>query len=148
MLAPAIPDDEKRRMDSLRSLNLLFTPAEERFDRITRLASRLLEVPIAVVSLVADNQQWFKSTYGLNATETSREVSFCGHAILGNETFVVENAMLDPRFYDNPLVTNDPHIRFYAGLACPKFYVHPVKRVKLVFHTPLDSSILMSSAVV
>jgi diguanylate cyclase (GGDEF)-like protein len=115
MLSPAIPEDEKQRVGSLRALNVLFTPAEERFDRITRLASRLLDVPIAVVSLVAEDRQWFKSTHGLAATETSREASFCGHAILGKNAFVIENALLDSRFADNPLVTNEPHIRAYAG---------------------------------
>ncbi len=102
-------------MAALRATDLLFTPSEERFDRITRLASRLLGTPIALVSLVADKCQWFKSAQGLDATETPREVSFCGHAILGEKTFVVENATRDPRFADNPLVTSDPNIRFYAG---------------------------------
>ncbi len=72
-------------------------------------------MPTAVVSLVADKCQWFKSAHGIDATETSREISFCGHAILGDETLVVENAACDPRFSDNPLVTSEPHIRFYAG---------------------------------
>lgn len=102
-------------MAALRSTDLLFTPSEERFDRITRLASRLLGTPIALVSLVADKCQWFKSAQGLGVAETPREISFCGHAILGEETFVVENAVHDPRFADNPLVTSDPYIRFYAG---------------------------------
>jgi len=101
----------------LRSLNILFTPSEERFDRITRLASKLLDTPIALVSLVADDLQWFKSVHGLDAVETSRDVSFCGHAIICDETFVVENAVNDPRFSDNPLVTSEPNIRSYAG--CP-----------------------------
>jgi diguanylate cyclase (GGDEF)-like protein len=115
MLKPDFPENETQRMAALRSTDLLFTPSEERFDRITRLASRLLGTPIALVSLVADKCQWFKSAQGLDASETSREVSFCGHAILGEKTFVVENAALDPRFSDNPLVTSDPRIRFYAG---------------------------------
>ena len=102
-------------MEALRSLNLLFTPAEERFDRITRLASKVFGAPIALVTLVADQSQWFKSATGLDTAETSRDVSFCGHAILGDATFVVENALQDPRFVDNPLVTGDPNIGFYAG---------------------------------
>lgn len=115
MLAPLLPENETQRVAALRATDLLFTPAEERFDRITRLASRLFGTPIALVSLVAEKCQWFKSAHGLDAPETPREVSFCGHAILGEETFVVENATKDPRFADNPLVTGDPNIRFYAG---------------------------------
>ena len=115
MLSPAIPEDEAKRIAALRSLNVLFTPAEGRFDRITRLASRLLGTPIALVSLVGESCQWFKSSQGLDATETTRCVSFCGHAILSDEVLVVENALLDERFADNPLVTGDPQIRFYAG---------------------------------
>lgn len=115
MQAPPFPTNEVQRLSALHATDLLFTPSEERFDRITRLASRLLGTPIALVSLVADKCQWFKSAQGLGVPETSREVSFCGHAILGEETFIVENAMQDPRFADNPLVTSDPNIRFYAG---------------------------------
>ena len=115
MEAPRIPDDEERRMAALRATELLFTPAEERFDRITRLAARHLDTPIALVSLVADQCQWFKSAQGLVEPETSRDVSFCGHAIHGDNTFVVADALDDPRFADNPLVTGDPKIRFYAG---------------------------------
>lgn len=95
---------------------MLDTQAEERFDRLTRMAKRLFDVPIALVSLVNENRQWFKSCIGLNEKETSREISFCGHAILGSEIFIINDA-LDERFADNPLVLNDPHIRFYAG--CP-----------------------------
>ena len=115
MQAPEIPGSETQRMAALHATDLLFTPSEERFDRITRLASKLLGMPIALVSLVTDKCQWFKSAQGLAAAETSREISFCGHAILGEETFVVEDAAHDPRFTDNPLVTGDPKIGFYAG---------------------------------
>jgi C4-dicarboxylate-specific signal transduction histidine kinase len=115
MQTPEFPKDEVQRMAALRATGLLFTPPEDRFDRITRLASQLLGMPIALVSLVADKVQWFKSVQGLDATETSREISFCGHAILEEKTFIVENAIQDQRFLDNPLVTGDPHIRFYAG---------------------------------
>jgi diguanylate cyclase (GGDEF)-like protein len=117
MEAPAIPADEKKRLDTLRGLGILDTAAEERFDRVTRLAQRLLGVPIALVSLVDADRQWFKSRVGLEATETPRDVSFCGHAILRDEPFVIEDATADPRFADNPLVVEDPEIRFYAG--CP-----------------------------
>jgi diguanylate cyclase (GGDEF)-like protein len=115
MIEPEFPPDEARRLQSLRELGVLYTPAEDRFDRITRLASRLLNVPMSMVSLVDGTSQWFKSSRGLEATETSRAVSFCGHAILGDDTMVVPDARSDPRFSDNPLVTGEPHIRFYAG---------------------------------
>jgi diguanylate cyclase (GGDEF)-like protein len=117
MLKPALPIDEATRLDTLRSLNILDTSPEERFDRLTRLAKRLFNVPIALISLVDADRQWFKSCQGLNATETSRDVSFCGHAILSDEILLVPDAALDERFHDNPLVTGDPRIRFYAG--CP-----------------------------
>ena len=119
MLKPPIPGDDAERVQRLRGLSLLDTPADESFDRITRLAKRLLGTEIALVSLVDHDRQWFKSAQGLAAPETSREVSFCGHAILGDETFVVPDATLDPRFSDNPLVTGDPSIRLYAG--------HPIR---------------------
>lgn len=117
MKTPATPENEAARLRSLRSLNVLDTAPEERFDRLTRLARRLFNVPIALVSLVDENRQWFKSAQGLTARETPRDISFCGHAILGHEVFVIPNALDDPRFADNPLVTAAPHIRFYAG--CP-----------------------------
>lgn len=117
MHAPPLPPDESRRIETLRALNILDTAPEERFDRLTRLAKRLFNVPIALVSLVDTDRQWFKSCMGLAATETTRDVSFCGHTILDDDTLVVADAALDPRFADNPLVTGPPGIRFYAG--CP-----------------------------
>lgn len=117
MQKPAKPLDEATRLDTLRALNILDTLPEERFDRLTRLAKRLFGVPIALVSLVDEDRQWFKSCQGLHASETSRDISFCGHAILGDDIFLIPNAAADERFHDNPLVTDEPHIRFYAG--CP-----------------------------
>ncbi|MFT6984636.1 MAG: diguanylate cyclase (GGDEF)-like protein [Psychromonas sp.] len=117
MKKPDIPLNEKKRLETLRSLDVLDTEAEERFDRLTRIAKRMFRVPIALVSLVDENRQWFKSCVGLSASETSREISFCGHAILDNDVFIVPNTTEDPRFADNPLVLNEPNIHFYAG--CP-----------------------------
>lgn len=117
MKKPEIPQDEEARLNALRSLNILDTSPEERFDRLTRMAKRMFGVPIALVSLVDENRQWFKSCLGLDASETPRDISFCGHAILGNEVFIIPDASKDERFADNPLVVNDPKIRFYAG--CP-----------------------------
>lgn len=112
-----LPPDEKPRLAALRRLRVLDTPPEERFDRITRIAQRLFKVPTVLVSLVEDKRQWFKSCQGLDATETSRDCSFCAHAILGDDIMVVPDAKEDPRFHDNVLVVGAPHIRFYAG--CP-----------------------------
>lgn len=117
MKKPDITHDEQARLETLRSLSILDTPQEERFDRLTRMAKRLFGVPIALVSLVDESRQWFKSCFGLSVSETSRDISFCGHAILGNELFIIPNTIEDERFADNPLVLNEPYIRFYAG--CP-----------------------------
>lgn len=117
MKIPEIPENEVDRLRALHGLGILDTQCEERFDRLTRMARRLFDVPIAVVSLVDHDRQWFKSCSGIEVSETSRDISFCGHAILEDATFVVEDALLDPRFSDNPLVAAPPFIRFYAG--CP-----------------------------
>jgi diguanylate cyclase (GGDEF)-like protein len=117
MKKPDTPENEEARLKALHSLEILDTPHEERFDRLTRLATRMFDVPIALVSLIDGQRQWFKSSVGLDVSETSREISFCGHAILSDEVFVVEDAAEDERFADNPLVLQAPYIRFYAG--CP-----------------------------
>ena len=110
-----IPADEEQRLADLHRLNVLDTPVEERFERLTRLAAALFDVPVALVSLVDRHRQWLKSAYGVPLRETSREVSFCAHAILGREPLVVPDALQDPRFADNPTVADGPRIRFYAG---------------------------------
>ena len=111
--------DEEQRLAALHGLGILDTPPEERFDRITNLAASSFGVPMALISLVDRERQWFKSTYGLDATETSRETSFCSHAVSSREVLVVPDTFQDLRFSDNPLVTQGPRIRFYAG--CPIF---------------------------
>ncbi|MCF8185042.1 MAG: GAF domain-containing protein, partial [Polynucleobacter sp.] len=115
MKIPDTPENEVQRLAALDAMDVLFTPGEERFDRITRLALQVLGTPIALVSLVSEKSQWFKSAQGLDVPETPREISFCGHAILSDETFVVEDAAQDERFFDNPLVTGGPNVRSYAG---------------------------------
>jgi diguanylate cyclase (GGDEF)-like protein len=117
MEPPKLPEDEALRMATLIGYNVLDTTPEERFDRVTRMAKRLFNVPIALVSIIDENRQWFKSSMGLDATETPRDISFCGHAILDSEVFIVRDTLQDVRFADNPLVTAAPSIRFYAG--CP-----------------------------
>jgi len=111
----AIPQDEDRRMASLRALKLLDSEPEGRFDRITRLASALFNAPIALISLIDEDRQWFKSCYGLNMKETSRDAAFCGHVVYDREPMIVQDTFLDARFAENPLVINEPRIRFYAG---------------------------------
>ncbi len=107
--------DEEERLVALRSYEILDTPPEAVFDRITRLAARVFDVPIATMSLIDERRQWFKSCYGVASTETPREVAFCSHAILADDVLVISDARADARFAANPLVTGKPYIRFYAG---------------------------------
>ncbi|MDH3545614.1 MAG: sensor domain-containing diguanylate cyclase [Gammaproteobacteria bacterium] len=117
MIEPPMPLDETMRLMSLHSLRILDTQPEERFDRVTRMARRMFDVEMCLVSLVDSQRQWFKSKQGIDACETPRAISFCGHAILDEQILLVTDARADPRFADNPLVTGEPKIRFYAG--CP-----------------------------
>ena len=110
-----IPYDEPQRLASLQALEILDTPADPAFDRITRLAAQQFDVPIALISLVDSARQWFKSKVGLVIDETPRDVSFCQFAIMDSCVMQVPDATKDPRFADNPLVTGEPYIRFYAG---------------------------------
>jgi GAF domain-containing protein len=115
-LAP-IPLDEADRIADLYALKILDTPREPGFDRITELAADIFEVPMVFVTLVDSDRQWFKSTYGTSGLDsTPRDVSFCSHAMLEPEAMVIPDASEDPRFADNPFVTGDFHLRFYAGV--------------------------------
>lgn len=107
---------ERLRLDTLREYRIMDTPPEAAFDRVTKMAADLYDVPIALVSLVDDCRQWFKSAYGLDTTETPREMSFCQYVIAEDRPVIVTDVLGDPRFRDNPLVTGEPHIRFYAGV--------------------------------
>ncbi len=115
MIPPRTPEDEAVRLAELRALQILDTPSDERFDRLTRLAAHVFGTPMALLSLVDDRRQWFKSALGVSILETSRDVSFCGHTILDGGFLVVRDATKDERFERNPLVTGPPHVRFYAG---------------------------------
>ncbi len=115
MQTPPIPSNETQRLAALRALQILDTPPEERFDRITRLAKTFFDVPFTGVSLVDDDRQWFKSVQGLPVCQSSRDVSFCAHAMLAHELFIIPDTLNDARFADNPVVRDVPHIRFYAG---------------------------------
>jgi len=114
--APALrPAREAERMAALRRYAVLDTPPEDSFDRFTRLAATIFEMPIALVSLVDDERQWFKSSVGIDVCETARDIAFCNHVVRSGATMVVEDASADPRFADSPLVVGYPGIRFYAG---------------------------------
>lgn len=115
MQRPSLPLDESTRLDALRALAVLDTPAEERFDRVTRLARRVFDAPVIALALVDATRVWFKSSVGLAYPQVARDVSFAGHAIHASDLFVVEDARKDPRFTDNPLVTAEPFVRFYAA---------------------------------
>ena len=110
-----LPKNETQRLKVLWQYDVLDTVPEEVFDDLTELAARICGAPIALISLVDEKRQWFKSRVGVSHTETARDVSFCAHAILQSDLFVVPDATLDPRFARSPLVTSDPKVRFYAG---------------------------------
>jgi len=131
-----IPIDDVLRVAALRQTGIMDSPADERFDRYTRLVKRLFDVPIAAISLVDANRQWFKSRIGLDVCETPRGISFCGHAILSSEIFIVEDAATDSRFSDNPLVTGEPHIRFYAGYPLRGFNGHKLGTLCIIDQQP------------
>lgn len=115
MVAAAVPTHEAERLAALRSYDVLDTPSEARFDEITRLIAYVCDVPIALVSLIDHDRQWFKSKVGIDISESSRDLAFCAHAILFDELCIVEDAEQDPRFADNPYVVGAPKVRFYAG---------------------------------
>jgi PAS domain S-box-containing protein len=114
-MKPPQPKNEKRRLEVLWQYDVLDTPAESAFDDLAELAAEICRAPIAIITFVDEQRQWFKARIGLDASETSREISFCGHAILGSDLLIVPDATKDKRFAQNPMVTGEPKIRFYAG---------------------------------
>lgn len=112
-----IPDNETERLRAVQALGLLDTPPEERFDALTREALAAFHVPISTITLVDKDREWFKSCQGLDAKEGPRAISFCGHAMLASDVFIVEDTLKDERFKDNPMVVGKPFIRFYAAVS-------------------------------
>jgi GAF domain-containing protein len=116
MHKPEIPDNEDLRFEALDAYKILDTLPEEEYDALTKIAAQICGTPIALVTLVDHNRQWFKSHHGLDVTETPRDFAFCAHAInTPNELLIIPDATKDERFHDNPLTTNDPNVVFYAG---------------------------------
>ena len=115
MLAAPFPPHETERLQALRAGHCAYAPREERFDRITRTAKRLLQVPISMISIIEQDEQWFRSVQGIEVAHTPRDISFCGHVVALNKPFCIPDAWYDPDFSDNPLVTGPPGIRAYLG---------------------------------
>ncbi|KTT24088.1 sensor domain-containing diguanylate cyclase [Pseudacidovorax intermedius] len=136
MIPAPVPADDARRVRALHALGVLDTAPEERFDRVTRLARRMFQVPIALVSLVDAERQWFKSRQGVDAQELPRDVSFCGHAILQDVVMEVPDLADDQRFHDNPLVAGAPHVRFYAGAPLTDAQGHRLGTLCILDHQP------------
>jgi len=137
-LKAPLTEREQERLDALRDYRILDTPPEQAFDDLTAVAAYVCDVPIALVSLVDTDRQWFKSTFGLEATETSRDVSFCAHAILQDDILVVQDTHLDARFAANPLVTSEPNIRFYAGVPLLSPEALPLGTLCVIDHEPRE----------
>jgi two-component system, cell cycle sensor histidine kinase and response regulator CckA len=138
MASPTGPDEvhERERLAALRSYAVLDTPPEQAFDELTEMAARICEAPIALITLVDERRQWFKSELGLGLEQTERSISFCAHAIEQSGLFVVPDASKDPRFADNPLVTQAPHIRFYAGSPLVCEAGHALGTLCVIDHEP------------
>jgi anti-anti-sigma regulatory factor len=136
MHAAPLPPDEALRLAALHQYGILDTTPEEAFDDLTRLAAHICGTPIALVSLVDADRQWFKSALGLEDLETPRDVAFCAHGILHEDLFVVPDALEDERFADNPMVTGDPHLRFYAGAPLTTPEGHTIGMLCVKDHVP------------
>ncbi len=148
-IAPAVPADEKERLAELAALNVLDTPAEEAFDSLARLAAFICGTPISLVSLIDSERQWLKARVGLNAAETPRDISFCAHAIGdADQLFVVTDASKDKRFRENPLVTGDPDIRFYAGMPLKTGAGSAVGTLCVIDRAPRDLTVMQREALV
>ncbi len=140
MKAPATPANEPERLAALRAYEVLDTPMEAAFDALARLAAHVLEVPIALISLVDADRQWFKARYGLDVPQLDRNVSFCGHVVADDAPLIVSDAFADERFHDNPVVTGEPHVRFYAGMPLRSPAGLPLGSLCAIDHVPREPS--------
>jgi len=136
MISARIPENEVERLEALRRYHILDTRSDSAFDDLAELASYICGTPIGLVSLVDSDRQWFKASVGLEVSEMPRDVSFCAHTILANDTLVVEDTLTDNRFADNPLVTSDPKIRFYAGAKLTTSDGHAVGSLCVIDRVP------------
>ena len=144
MKAPDLPANEEARLLALRQLDILDTPAEERFDRLARMARRLFDAPIALVTLIDRDRQWFKAASAPdeyeNPGQVPREITFCGHTIAQEKVLVIPDTLADGRFADNPMVAGPPNIRFYAGCSVTDGHNHNVGTICILDRTPRDFS--------
>lgn len=140
MIQPPLPSNEPARLAALHQYNILDTPAEAEFDGITDLAAHICETPIALICLIDCDRQWFKSKVGLDISETTRQVAFCAHTILQTEPLIVPDARQDARFADNPAVTSDPKVRFYAGVPLLTPEGHAIGTLCVVDYVPRQLS--------
>ena len=133
--------NESDRLRFLKELHILDTEAEKHFDQITQLAADFYHVPIALISLVDEHRQWFKSKIGLDVYQTDRDIAFCSHALSEPELMLIPDARLDPRFRDNPLVTHDPKVVFYAGAVLRPDRMNPIGTLCIIDHSPRSYSL-------
>ena len=145
MKAP-LTEQEEERLEALRDYKILDTPDEREYDDLVALASQICDVPIALISLIDSNRQWFKAKVGLEVSETSRDISFCAHAILNDNMLVIQDALVDPRFATNPLVTCAPNIRFYAGMPLLTPAGLPLGTLCVIDHEPRELGAAQISA--
>lgn len=138
--------NEQHRLEDLQSYGVLDTPKESEFDSITQLIAELCDVPIATVTLIDKHREWFKSAHGLKERENDRKIAFCAHAILSRDLFIVEDALKDPRFRDNPMVAGPPHIRFYAGAPLISPGGHAIGTLAIKDHQPRSLTALQCQA--